>query len=304
MNMTLMEKARCMFSGVMLGQEFWIEVVGIACYLVNRSPLSALGDKTPQEVWTGKEPSLTHLKVFGYEAYVHVPKENRSNLDKKAGKCIFIGYKDGLKGYELWNPETKKVVYSRDVVFREMKDVVKQEVLPSKEEPEKIEFDLKDDEADSTEEHESKEEDPHTPVLRRSDRERRILERYTLFDFCSNFSLSIIDDDPITVREAVDSEDGNLWKRAMEEEMTYLDKNEAWDLVELPTERNPIGSKRVFKKELNAEGKVEKYKAWLVAKGYSQVAGIDFGEIFSPIAKLTSIRFLLSVAVAFDFEVE
>jgi hypothetical protein len=169
-----------------------------------------LGDKTPQEVWTGKEPSLTHLKVFGCDAYVHVPRENRSNLDKKAEKCIFIGYKDGLKGYKLWNPETKKVVYSRDVVFREMTDVVKQEVLPSKEEPESIEFDLKDDEADSTEEHESEEEDPHTLVLRRSDRERRLPERYSPSYFRSNFSLSITGDDPRTVREAVDSEDGNL----------------------------------------------------------------------------------------------
>jgi hypothetical protein len=60
----------------------------------------------------------------------------------------------------------------------------------------------------------------------------------------------------------------------------------------------------VFKKKLNAEGKVEKYKARLVAKGYSQVEGIDFGEIFSPVSKLTSIRFILSVVVAFDFEVE
>ena len=96
-----------------------------------------------------------------------------------------------------------------------MKDVVKWEVLPSKEEPQKIEFDLKDDELNSTEEHESKEEDPHTPVLRRSYRERRLLERYSPSDFHSNFSLSITDDDPRTVREAVDSEDGNLWKRAM-----------------------------------------------------------------------------------------
>jgi hypothetical protein len=304
MNRTLMEKARCMLSGVGIGQEFWAEAVGTTCYLVNRSPSSALGDKTPQEVWTGKEPSLTHLKVFGCDAYVHVLKENRSKLDKKAKKCIFIGYKDGLKGYKLWNPETKKVVYSRDVVFREMKDVVKQEVLPSKEEPEKIEFDLKDDEADSTEEHESEEEDPHTPVLRRSDRERRLPERYSPPDFRSNFALSITDDDPRTVREAVDSEDGNLWKRAMEEEMASLDKNEAWDLVELPTGRNPIGSKWVFKKKLNAEGKVEKYKARLVAKGYSQVEGIDFGKIFSHVAKLTSIRLMLSVAAAFDFEIE
>jgi hypothetical protein len=77
-----------------------------------------------------------------------------SKLDKKDEKCIFIGYKDGLKGYKLWNLETKKVVYIRDVVFREIKDVVTQEVLPSKEEPYKIEFDLKDDESKSTEEHE------------------------------------------------------------------------------------------------------------------------------------------------------
>jgi hypothetical protein len=96
------------------------------------------------------------------------------------------------------------------VVFREMKDVVKQEVLPSKEEPKKIEFDLKYDESDSTEEQESKEEDPHTPVLRILVREIRILKRYTPFDLHSNFSLSITDDDLKTVREAVDSEDENL----------------------------------------------------------------------------------------------
>jgi hypothetical protein len=183
MNMTLMEKARCMLSGARLGQEFWAEAVGTASYLVNRSPSSTLDDKTPQKVWTGKKPSLTHLKVFGCDAYVHVPKENMSKLDKKAEKCIFIGYKDGLKGYKLWNPETKKVVYSRDLVFREMKDVVKHEVLPSKEEPEKTEFDLKYDELDSTEEQESEEEDSHTPVLRISVRERRLSERYTPSDF-------------------------------------------------------------------------------------------------------------------------
>jgi hypothetical protein len=60
----------------------------------------------------------------------------------------------------------------------------------------------------------------------------------------------------------------------------------------------------LFKKKFNAQGKVEKYKARLVAKGYSQVEGNDFGDIFSPVAKLTSIRFLLSIVVAFDLEVE
>jgi hypothetical protein len=86
--------------------------------------------------------------------------------------------------------------------------------------------------------------------------------------------------------------------------MTYLDKNEDWELVELPTGINPIGRKWVFKNKLKAEGKVEKYKARLAAKAYSEVEGIDFGDIFSLVSKLTSIIFLLYVTTAFDFEEE
>jgi len=64
MNKTLMERARRMLTGSGLGQEFWAEAVDTACYLVNRSPSSALEDKTPQEEWTGKKPSLSHLRVL------------------------------------------------------------------------------------------------------------------------------------------------------------------------------------------------------------------------------------------------
>eukprot|EP00253_Pinus_taeda_P014841 PITA_14841 len=214
MNKTLMKMAIRILSAVRLGQEFWVEAVETACYLVNRSPSSALEDKTPQEVWTGKKPYLSHLRVFGCDAYVHVPKEKQAKLDSKSEKCIFIRYKDGLKGYNIWNSVTRKNC------------------------------------------------------------------------------------------EAVDSEDGKLWKEVMVDEMASLHKNEAWDLVELSVGRKPIGSKRVFKKKTNVEGKEEKYKARLVEKGYSQVTGIDFGDIFSPIANVASIRLLLSVFVAFDFEVE
>jgi hypothetical protein len=221
---------------------------------------------TPHEIWTSKKPSLTHLKAFGCDAYVYVPKENRSKMDKKVEKCIFIGYKDGLKGYNIWNLETKKEVYSQDVVFREIKYVFKQEVIPREEEPEKIEFELKDNESDSREERESEEEEPHTPILRRSIRERRKLERYNPLDFHSNFSLFINDDDPRTVREVGDAEDGKLWKNTMVEEIAALVKNEAWDLVELPTGRNPIGKKWVFKKKFNTKGKVDKYKAQISRK--------------------------------------
>jgi hypothetical protein len=221
-------------------------------------------------------------------------------------KCIFIGYKDGVKGYKLWNPETKKTIYSRDVVFREVKDVSKQEFLPTQDEPEKIELDLDDAKSESSEEEEEKEEEeePHTPVLRRAVRDKSQTKRYNPPDFRSKFSLSITDDDPRTIREAVNSEDSKLWKKAMVEEMDALDKNEAWDIFELPVGRKSIGSKWLLKKKFNAQGKVEKYKARLVAKGYSQIEGIDFGEIFSHVSKLTSIRFMLSIAISFDLELE
>ena len=105
--------------------------------------------------------------------------------------------------------------------------------------------------------------------MRRSVWKRRQPERYSPSAFCSNFSLTITDHDPRIIREAVDSEDGKLWKEAMVDEMASLHKNEEWDLVELPTGRKPIGRKWVFKKKMIVEGKVEKYKAQLVAKGYS-----------------------------------
>ena len=68
--------------------------------------------------------------------------------------------------------------------------------------------------------------------------------------------------------------------------MEALDKNEAWDLVELPDGRKNVGSKWLFKKKLNATRKVEKYKAQLVAKGYSRIEGIDFGDIFFSCCKI------------------
>ena len=97
MNKTLMEKPRSMLKGARLGQEFCAEVVETACYLVNRSPSSTLENKTPHEVWNSKKPYISHLRVFFYDAYVHVPKEKITKLDSKYKRCIIIGYKDGLK---------------------------------------------------------------------------------------------------------------------------------------------------------------------------------------------------------------
>lgn len=83
-----------------------------------------------------------------------------------------------------------------------------------------------------------------------------------------------------------------------------LENCNTWDLVDFPKGRKPVKCKWVFKNKFRADGHLERYKARLVAKGYSQREGVDFGEIFSPVTKLTYIRFLLSIVVACDFKIE
>ena len=69
-----------MLSGARLGQEFWELVVDTACYLKNKSPTSALVDKTAHELWSSEKPSIAHLKIFGCDAFMHVPKHKKEQV--------------------------------------------------------------------------------------------------------------------------------------------------------------------------------------------------------------------------------
>ena len=99
---------------------FWAEAVATAVYIMNRTPTAAVHGMTLEEMYTGQKPDISHLKVFGCIAYVHVPDEKRTKLDPKAEKCIFIGYALHQKGYRCYNPSTRKMQVSKDVVFDEM----------------------------------------------------------------------------------------------------------------------------------------------------------------------------------------
>ena len=119
MNRSINERARCLKFDAGLPKSFWAEVVSIACYLINRSPRALLGGKVTEEVWTGKLIDLGNLKIFGCPAYVHISSDERSKLDPKSKKYIFIGYVKGVKGYKFWDPVAKKIVINRDAVFDE-----------------------------------------------------------------------------------------------------------------------------------------------------------------------------------------
>jgi hypothetical protein len=118
-NRTLMERARSLASDCNLPVMLWSEAVSTANYLTNHSPTSANGGKTPQEIYSGKIPNVSHFRIFGSLAFVHVPKEGRKKLDSKTQACLFLGYDDESKTFRLFDPEKCKVVLSRDVVCDE-----------------------------------------------------------------------------------------------------------------------------------------------------------------------------------------
>jgi transposase InsO family protein len=118
MNRTLLERARCMLSNAGLWHKrvLWAETISTACYLINRSPNSAIDFQIPEEVWSGKPVDYSNLRIFGCPAYAHV---STGKLEPRARKCIFVGYGSGVKGYRLWCSDSHKLIISRDVTFNE-----------------------------------------------------------------------------------------------------------------------------------------------------------------------------------------
>ena len=102
-----------------LPKEYWAEATSTAVFLLNRLPTKAVNGKIPFEAWYGLKPNLKNLKLFGCLCFAHVPQVKREKLDKKAEVGIFIGYNNSSKAYRVFQPQTKKILISRDVVFME-----------------------------------------------------------------------------------------------------------------------------------------------------------------------------------------
>ncbi|CAI7814885.1 unnamed protein product [Closterium sp. NIES-53] len=102
--------------------------------------------------------------------------------------------------------------------------------------------------------------------------------------------------EPANLKEALESSDAEDWKKAMESELKSIEENGTWELVELPEGRKAITSKWLFKIKFDADGKIERYKSRLVAKGYQQKEKVDYKELFAPVVKPTTLRTLLAGA--------
>ncbi|KAG8491339.1 hypothetical protein CXB51_014517 [Gossypium anomalum] len=207
----------------------------------------------PKTLWA--EPSLAHLKVFGCICYAHVPAVKRDKLAKRAQSSILVGYNTVKKGYKILDPSTNKVLMSRDVVFDE-KSCWNWE----KNEPETVSEDLVADQTES---------DQNGPEMDIDDEPVRGTR--PLAEIYERAQVAIVEQSSFEEAEAQQG-----WKQPMTDEISMIEKNQTWELVERPANKKIIGVK------------------WY---------GIDYLDTFAPVAKLDTIRLLIALAAHMQWKI-
>ncbi|TXG53600.1 hypothetical protein EZV62_018856 [Acer yangbiense] len=108
-----------MLSEKKIPKTFWPKTVNWTVHVLNRSPTLAVRNMTPEEAWSGFKPSVNYFRVFGCVSHVHIPDKKRIKLDEKSLKCVLLGVSEELNVYRLYDPVSRKIIVSRDVVFEE-----------------------------------------------------------------------------------------------------------------------------------------------------------------------------------------
>src|SRR5277367_6176897 len=364
-NRTIMERVKAIIAESKLDKRLWMDLAETVVYLKNRSPTIAVAT-TPYELWHGIRPNLSHLKIIGSTAYIHVPKEKRTKLDTHSHKGIMISYGGGTNQYKVWDLTRKDIVVSRDVVFIEGKPIDQTPVVyieepkvvqdsitvlpeppagsgqmlptpppsehPEPEEPEPVDPRILLQESASggvtggvttgvmtgVMTGATSEPTKNTSTQRASARSTKGIitsKRFTDEDFNKKSGQTRMakiarnsdpndEDEPATVQQAINhSTRGKQWEKAIRDEYESLIKNHTWDLVRRPPGRMIVTNKFAFKHKKNEIARIIRLKARLVARGFSQIYGIDYLDTYAPVVKLASIRILLAIAAIYGLEI-
>ena len=280
---TIVEMARTFKysnSEVNFPNAIWAELVTAAIYVLNRTGKSSVQNKSPYEIWMGKKPRIKHLRIIGSKCYAHIPDAKRKKMDKKAVKGFLVGY-DEDERYRIYVKEKAQVILSRDVIFEEKNFGCRKS-------------EIEDEGNQVAEMTQSKEE--------KEDEKNHICENFQILETADEENFFLIannllqEDEPSTYEEAINGKHKEEWKKAIQSELTSLEENGTWELTSLPEGAKAIPNKWVFRIKRNADGSVDKFKARLVVKGFSQEKGVNYDQTFSPVAKLSTIRSVLAIA--------
>ena len=236
--------------------------------------------------------------MWGCLAKVVVPTPKKVKIGPKTVDCIFVGYAQNSSAYrflvyksEIPDIHKNTIMKSRNASFFEHVFPCKFEEGPSSS---KRTFEtMNEDSQDQEQEQEEEVEDEP----RRSKRIR------TEKSFGPDFLTYMLESEPHSYKEAVNSLEGSLWKEAIKSEIDSILQNHTWELVDLPPGSKPLGYKWIFKRKMKTDGTIDKYKARLVIKGYKQKEGLDYFDTYSPVTRITSIRMVLAIAALRNLEI-
>ncbi|KFD66793.1 LOW QUALITY PROTEIN: hypothetical protein M514_20937, partial [Trichuris suis] len=315
-NRTLVDCARSMLESKKLPKFLWAEAVATAAYIYNLTGRTPEEGKSPYELWHNRTvPKISHLRVFGTECFVHIPKQQRQKWSRKSDKGILVGY-ENFDGYRVFIPSQRKVVRSCHVQFakeklssvgillEESKTTSDMTIRESSNDSVELRLDLPDAGTADTGAEEAGNgsgqtvESTTVGAEMRNLRDRAQLRKPVRFD--DYVLLSVDAEVPKSYAEAMRAKESMHWKKAMEDEMQSLAENQTWVLTDLPADKKVLSCRWVLRVKTKADGTVDRYKARLVAKGFAQKYGIDYDETFSPVARFDTVRTILAVSADED----
>lgn len=338
-NRTTHEKALASLHEAQLSNGFWPEAHEYALVTCNMSPSRILHHTTPDEVFFGSKPDASTLRVFGSRCHVRISPEHRKKLDAHSIEGIFCGFERNSKAYRIWIPQRRKFIASRDVLIYECvfqndsisassegvpdNSTLSQNATPkTRSESPLPQPQLRRSErvtrpswikqaANIQKEHEE------NAKADKAKRESRAMKRRThipeeihlmsLLNDPNNISemVNIVAqlgvDAPNSYQEATRCAEAQQWQEAMISEMEMLERRKTFIRVDLPSDRNPIGCRWTYTKKLGPDGNITRYKARLVAQGFSQIPGIDFDNTFAPTVRIDSLRIILHLAASYGW---
>ncbi|KAG5869372.1 hypothetical protein JTB14_030357 [Gonioctena quinquepunctata] len=296
-NEILYARKQGIIKGICQGKEIKIQA------LIVKGPQQKLMVVTPAQRWN-KKNDLSKLRVFGSQAWaVILPRQ--SKLEKRAQPCIMVGYTGA--GYRLWNYEKNESISSRDVRFNETNTNYNEILKNTKDEDSRKIIQIQEDLTDrinkidieENELNENKQDDSEStssdnfeeclPQINETNRGRKInppkyLKEYEVYTaYCL---ISSSKSDPSTYEDAVKNKE---WKEAIEKELNSHTKLNTWTEAELPEGETAIQTRWVFRTKEDGTK-----KARVVAKGFQLKEENSFESVYSPVARLSTIRLLFS----------
>lgn len=323
-NQTITKLARTLLLDSKQPRYLWPQACACAVYVLNIVNVCPQTNKSAYEMIYKVKPKISHLRPFGSPCFVYNEGETDKFL-RRGIPAILVGFTDRVDGFSVLIPGSPPVIReSKDVRFLGKTPTGVAHVrgtgtaaLANDHENDMDALDICSD-SDGVDDLDVPDEDPSLPRasdsaeesepgpsvpaastpleplnLRRTHRKSRKPLRYDDV-FEAEASLA----EPQTLSQALSSPEAEHWKASMDAEIQALQDLNVWRMVNLPPGRKPISCRWVFRRKTNANNEVERYRSRLVVRGFNQREGIDYQELFSPTARMDTIRVLLAISAS------